>query len=351
MDAVRTSARSALSVRRFDGVTSDWDAFVARADGATFCHLAAWREIVAEAMGAEPLYSVCVDDDGRWQGVLPLVRVRSRLFGHYLVSMPFLNYGGPLGDPAALRALVAVAVQEAHRSRADLLEIRARAPFPSDLRPSFRKLTVLLDLPPSEEALWRDRFDAKLRNGIRRALREEMETRLGADQRDAFYDVFARHMRELGTPALPALWFRRIAECLGEHVLFGVVYWRGRPVAAGCGFVWRDELEMTWASSLREHNRRNPNTLLYWAFLQEAIRRGLSVFNFGRCTPGSGTHRFKLQWGGYDVPLPWGIWSRRGATATPTPDGPLYRVATAVWRRLPLPVTNRIGPLLARRIP
>ena len=91
--------------------------------------------------------------------------------------------------------------------------------------------------------------------------------------------------------------------------------------------------------------------LLYWSLMEESIRRRLKTFNFGRCTPGGGTHRFKLQWGGRDEPLPWSVWSPGGAVATPSPESRKYRAAIAAWQRLPLPVANLVGPLLSRSIP
>src|SRR5712691_7654 len=109
-----------------DGHSRAWDEFVARAEGGSFCHLAGWRDILSEVLGAECLYRVVTDGSGEWQGVLPLVRVKSWIFGHYLVSLPFLNYGGPLGSPAAQRRLVQEAVAEARRSNVDLLELRTR---------------------------------------------------------------------------------------------------------------------------------------------------------------------------------------------------------------------------------
>src|SRR5690606_25614950 len=149
----------------------------------------------------------------------------------------------------------------------------------------------------SPETLWNDGLRSKLRSQIRRAMKEAMEVRFGPDQRRAFHLVYARNMRDLGTPAHPLVLFDAIARAFDDRVIFGAVYWRGAPVAAGCGFIWRETFEMTWASSLREHNRMAPNMLLYWAFMEEAIRRGVRTFDFGRCSPGSGTHRFKLQWG------------------------------------------------------
>jgi len=343
--------RHATTVLPLDVGTEQWDAFVARAEGSTFCHLAGWREIMSDVLGHECLYRVAVDEAGTWQGVLPLVRVRSRLFGHYLVSMPFLNYGGPLGAPDAQGRLMEEGVELARRSSADLLELRVRHAVPCDLRVSHRKITVLLDLPDSADVLWHKVLPSSRRRQISRAQREEMEVRFGLDQVEPFYEVFARNMRDLGTPVLPRGLFERIARVFARCAVFGAVYWRGQPLAAGCGLVWRGEFEITWVSSLREHDHKMPNMLLYWSYMEQMIERGVRVFNFGRCTPGGRTHQFKHQWGGVDAPLPWLQWSPRQLDATPSPNRPLYRVATALWRRVPMGLANRMGPGLARQFP
>jgi hypothetical protein len=190
-----------------------------------------------------------------------------------------------------------------------------------------------------------------VRSQIKRPQKEGLEVRTGPGECNAFYEVFARHMRTLGTPVMPRRWFEMIVQTLPEAVQFVVVYDRTVPVAGGCGFSWRDSCEITWASARREWNRVAPNMLLYWAFLQEAVARGAVQFDFGRCTPGSSTHAFKRQWGGDDVPLAWGQWRARGVAATPSPDRGIFPLATACWRRLPLALTNRLGPSLARCLP
>lgn len=236
------------------------------------------------------------------------------------------------------------------RLGADLLELRAREPVPGDLRLSHRKITVKLPLPSTAGELW-DSFPSKLRSQIRRPQKAGMTARFGAEERAPFYAVFARNMRALGTPVLPESWFEQIAAAFPGRVEFGAVYAGSEPVAAGCGFVWRDEFELVWASSLREFSSAAPNMLLYWSFMERMIARDVRRFDFGRCTPGGSTHRFKLQWGGTDVALPWAQWSPRNVTATPSPERSAYRFAAACWRRLPLAVTNRVGPLIARQIP
>lgn len=329
---------------------TEWDDFVERADRSTFCHLAGWREIVSDVLDHEWVPLTARDPEGRLVGVLPLVRLRSRLLGDRLVSMPFLNYGGPVGAAGARRRLVRAAAAEARRSDAAWLEIRAREPLACGLSAGRSKVTVLLQLPPDPETLWQE-FRSKLRAQIRRARNAGMEVRFGADQLEPFYDVFARHMRDLGTPVLPRVFFERVASRFAGRVEFTAIWWRDRPVAGGCGFVWRDEFEITWASSLREHSARAPNMLLYWSLMERMSRRGVRVFNFGRCTPGGGTHMFKRQWGGADVPLHWQQWVGGDRAASASYDAAGYRAAAAVWRRLPVPVTRRLGPLLARQLP
>jgi FemAB-related protein (PEP-CTERM system-associated) len=340
-----------VRVAAFEGTPERWDRAVESLDGATFCHLVGWREVMADALGHECLYRVAVDEHGAWHGVLPLVHVQSRIFGSYLLSMPFLNYGGPLGSEPARQALAEDSVTHARNRGVRLLEHRVRHRPLEGLRTSDRKVTVTLPLPETVELLWQQTFRAKLRSQIRRPQKEGMAARFGADQVEPFYEVFAVNMRDLGTPVLPRTFFERVARTFPSEAIFGAVYAGERPVAAGCGFLWKGEFEMTWASSLRAFNRSAPNMLLYASFMEEMIRRGARLFNFGRCTPGVGTHRFKLQWGGTDEPLPWAQWAPGAVEATPSPERPVFRLATRAWQRLPLAVANRAGPWLARQLP
>lgn len=350
-DGTPTADPSPLSVVPFEGSDAEWDAAAARLGDATFCHLAGWRHVMDGALGHATFRLAAVDGAGTCHGILPAVHVRSRLFGDYLLSMPFVSYGGPLGSPVAEDALVGAAVQLAGRLRVDLLELRARRALSGGLPVSGRKITVLKPLPSTPDELWEHGIRAKVRSQIRRPMKEGMEARFAPDLEAAFYDVFARTMRDLGTPVLPRRFFGALAASFPGEVLFGVVEHRGCAVAAGCGFCCNGEVEITWAGALRDHSRAAPNMLLYWAFMEESIRRGAHTFNFGRCTPGSGTHRFKSQWDGEDHPLPWAQWSPTGVVATPSPDSGKFRLATRVWSRLPLALANAMGPYLARSLP
>jgi FemAB-related protein (PEP-CTERM system-associated) len=339
-----------VSVAPFRGSPEEWDGFVRRQAGWTHFHLYGWRSVYERVFGHECLYLAATEDGGAFAGILPLVRVRSLLFGHYLVSLPFVNYGGPLGSDEAIRALAVWAASQADAEGVKLLELRCRQPRPIELPASHRKVTVLLDLPPEGPEVLFKRFDAKLRNQVRRPQKEGVTVRFGSEQVVPFFEVFATHMRDLGTPTQPRRLFETIAG-LFPDAWFGCAYLGDRPIACGAGFRWGDEFEMTWASSLHAYSKIAPNMLLYWSFMERAMAEGVTLFNFGRCTPGGGTHRFKHQWGSRDEQLWWYQRARHADASTPSPDDGAYAWGPRIWRRLPLPLATALGPRIVRSIP
>lgn len=339
-----------LTVAPFTASAGEWDGFARVQRGYTHFHSYGWRAVTERVFGHECIYIAARDGDGALHGVLPLVRVRSLVFGHYLMSMPFVNYGGPLGADDAIVALVQHASTIARATGVNLLELRSRVALPIAADATHRKITVVLDLPSAPQALLKS-FEAKLRSQVRRPAKEGVTIRFGADQVAPFFAVFAQHMRDLGTPTQPEHFFAALAEQFGDDVWFGCAYLGELPIACGCGFRWGTEFEMTWASSLRAHSRLSANMGLYFAFMERAIQHGLTRFNFGRCSPGSGTHRFKQQWGGRDEALWWYQPVAEGAAATPSPDSGAFSWGPRVWRRLPTRLTSALGPRIVRYIP
>ena len=326
----------------------DWNRFVREHPDGTFCHLWQWGDLLTEVFGHRPRHQLVRGDDGNVLGVLPLIEMRA-FDGRHLISLPYINYGGPIGSAEARAALTRRALEMAQTGRARSLELRSRSDAATGLAPSRTKVTVVLPLPDTVEALWERTFRSKLRSQVRRAQKEQMQVRFGAGEVGSFYRVFSRNMRDLGTPVLPRSFFTGLTRHFADEVVFGAVYAGDEAVAAGCGFVARGEFEMTWASSLREFNAKSPNMLLYSAFMEEMIQRGVSRFNFGRCTPGGGTHRFKLQWGAADEPLHWTRWpTDEGVDEEP---GAAFRWAARTWQRLPLRLAEAVGPHVAARLP
>ena len=342
---------SEIRIRAVGDRWADWDRFVAQAPDSTFAHRSEWRHIVRNVFAHDSEYVAAEDETGKWRGVLPLVHLRG-LLGHYLLSMPFLNDGGPIGDEAARIHLCAHAIEVAGAVKPRAMELRVRSPVPGIQGEAPLKVAVHLRLPPTVDELWASTFKAKLRSQIRRPSKEGMTTRSGPEEIGTFYRVFCRNMRDLGTPVLPRAFFEALLSTFGPDVLFVSVYAsNGAPAAAACCLRWREEMEITWASSIREFNKSAPNMLLYATAMELAIQRGVRRFNFGRSTAGAPTHRFKQQWGGADVPLPWDRWPPTQHESESSERSPLIRAATAVWQRLPLAIADWLGPRISGQLP
>ena len=330
---------------------ASWDQFVERHPEASGYHLTAWRSIFEDVFGHRTLNLSAMRDD-RVVGILPLVEFRSRLFGRFAVSLPFVNQGGVVADDEeAARRLVDRAIEEARSRGLDHIELRhERRCFP-DLADKQHKVSMRLRLPDTSEALW-NQLDRKVRNQIRKAEKSGIvASGGGAELMDAFYDVFAENMRDLGTPVYPRAFFASVMERFPARTRIHVVRLGEEVVASSLTFAWRDSIEVPWASSLRRHRDKSPNNLLYWAMLQQAIADRRRVFDFGRSTPNEGTYHFKSQWGAESGPMHWEYWLASGALPDQSPANPKYRAAIAVWRRLPLWVSNRVGPHLVRNLP
>lgn len=280
--------------------------------------------------------------------------VRSRLFGRFLVSLPYISSAGVIAEePDAATALLDRAVRLADQLDVRYLELRHERAYPHPAL-GFQltsKVHSRLDLPESAGELWRQ-FKPKVRNQIRKAQRHAFEVAWGGEEllRD-FYAVFGRRMRDLGAPVFGRDLFAEILRrfdgdaelCLARRAgqtLGGAILLHGDGVA-----------EVPSACTLRRHNATNANMLLYWHLLRRAIARGRRRFDFGRSTAGSRVERFKRQWGARAEPAVWQYYVRRGDVAAMRPESPRNARLARLWRRMPLPLANLLGPSIVRGIP
>ena len=289
-----------------DSEAGDWDALVESVHDATSYHRFGWKRIVTSSFGHRCYYLAAIDDKGEWQGVLPLVHMRSRLFGNFMVSLPFVNYGGLLcrNDAAA-----GVLLSEAERLRRSVgathVELRHLGHDLLGMSTKQHKVTMILELAADADNQWHA-FNGKLRNQIRKAEKSELQSVIGhLELLDDFYAVFARNMRDLGTPVYPKRFFRNILEGFPETTRIFAVYHERKMIAGGVASWFRDTLEIPWASSISDYKALCPNNMLYWEAIRFAIKQGFSRFDFGRSTPHEGTYNFKRQWGARPVQLYW----------------------------------------------
>ena len=208
-------------------------------------------------------------------------------------------------DEETARALVDEARRQAAAFGATHVELRNVNRTPIGLLTRTHKVGARLALPTTADALWSG-LDRKVRNQVRKAQKEGLVAEAGgAELLDAFYQVFAHNMRDLGTPVFPRELFASVLALFPAGARVFVVRAGTAPVAAAVALGWRNSVLVPWASSLREFRNQCPNMLLYWQMLEHAIGERRAVFDFGRSSRDGGTHQFKQQWGASSFPLHW----------------------------------------------
>jgi len=370
-----------------------WDAYVQAHPQATLYHLSGWRNVINKTYGHKTYYLFAAIDnlqstiDNPIVGILPLVHLKHFLFGNSLISVPFFDLGGILADDAATeKRLLSSAAELGMGLRVDNIELRHTRPIsllcedgrspnarnggstsvnsnvgsPLSLELSAvswtykvltHKVRMLLRLPESSDLLMKS-FNSKLRSQIRRPGKEGLEARIGGTELlDDFYSVFLVNMRDLGSPVHGVGLFTNALSEFRESAKIVVVYRGDRPVAGSVIVGFRDTLENPWASALREYRRLSPNMLLYWTMLEYACDHGFGAFDFGRSTPGDGTYKFKEQWGAEPSRLHWYHFSCRGQPPDRSgSEESRFGKAIEYWKRLPVPVTRILGPMIRKHI-
>jgi FemAB-related protein (PEP-CTERM system-associated) len=313
----------------------------------------AWLTVLTEGL-KHKAYCIEAFVDGRLVGLLPLCYVRSLLFGRFLVSLPYLNSGGVLADnDDVAQALVDRAVGLADCLKVRHLELRHEKSIdhPALSRTLTSKVHMRLPLPGTAEQLWND-FDPKVRNQIRKGEKAGLDVLWGGlELLPDFYRVFARNMRDLGTPVFARGLFESVLRQFPDDAEICALRLAGKPVAAALLVHGRGVTEVPSASCLRSHNSTNANMLMYWHLLQRAVSRGQSTFDFGRSSLDSNTFRFKKQWGAQPEPAAWQYYVRRGDVDNMRRESGKYDRFVRIWQRLPVPLTRWIGPAIVRGIP
>jgi FemAB-related protein (PEP-CTERM system-associated) len=367
-----------------------WDRYVIDSDVSHCYHLIGWRNVIEKTFGHKTYYLMATEGppetntickispvnstnstnpinpinpsnpsnpknpSNRIVGILPLVRLKSLLFGNFMVSCPYFNYGGICANNDEVREqLLKEAVDITEREGGKHIELRHTNHILNGLPARTAKVSMRLRLSQNPEELW-DSFSSKLRSQIRRPTKEGMYSRFGREEElDNFYTIFATNMRDLGTPVYSKAFFKNILVEFPEVTWICTLYTKeGIPVGSGFLVGFKDMLEIPWASSIRNYNHLSPNMLLYWNVLKSACEKGYKVFDFGRSTPGEGTYKFKEQWGAKPVQLYWHYWLKNGGPLPElNPDNPKYRLAIRIWQKLPVELTRFIGPRIIKNLP
>lgn len=350
---LREPASIMVEIARLPGPDERWHRFVEQHPAATVAHLGAWGPVIAGTYGHEVIY-LLAEEGGEPVGALPLVLIQSRLFGRRLVSMPFLDYGGVLAEPgsAAESALTRTVLELARERGVQSVGLRQFYVTGLGEPTADDRVSMLLPLT-SEGAVWRA-LSSERRNRVRKGQKCGLiSTWGGAELLGEFYRVFTANMRDLGSPVHSPRFFALMLEALGDVARVLVIRdGRRRAVGAAVCLFFRDTIMVPWVSSLREAFALCANFTLYWEVIRLGCAEGYQVLDFGRSFRGAGTFEFKRQWGATPRTLPWIFMDIVSGAPPPVDrDAGRFRPLVEAWKRLPLPLANRLGPWIRGQVP
>lgn len=339
----------AVRVAPYSGAAEQWDELVYRAPGGTFFHLWGWKEVIERTFGFRSIY-LAAWRNGDLTGVLPLFEVASGLFGRSLLSLPFAVEGGVCAlDAEARSALEGEAVRLCGRSGARSLELRdglEGAPFGIREGTYFRFRRPLRPTEAEDLAA----IPRKQRRMVRVGQRSGLLSRVDPGDLGVFYDLYARSVRQLGTPVFPSRYFRAFLETFPDQCMLLTVRYGRTPVAAVMSFFFKDTVLPYYAGSRHEFFRYAINDFMYWELIRHARARGARVFDFGRSKKGTGSFEFKRHWGFEPEPLRYRVYVPGGGRPpdrTASDQG--IQLLRRAWQRVPLPLTKLLGPFLIKR--
>ncbi len=328
------------------------EGFVAGHSQGTAFHRPVWLRAVAAGTGNQAL-ALVEENAGEISAYLPLLEVHSPIFGRVLVSSGFGVEGGVLAAAGAGKPLLAAAEELAVRRSCPTIELRG------GLLPKGREgWTVRHDshcgfvtaLAADDEAQLLA-IPRKQRAEVRKGLANDLSISVGTSETDraAHYAVYAESVRNLGTPVFPRSLFDAVLDGFGSDADILTVRAGDRPVASVLSLYHRGAVMPYWGGGVFDARRLRANDVMYYALMLHARKRGCDRFDFGRSKTGSGAYDFKKNWGFEPQPLGYASWTAPGAEARDAdPTSASHAAKIALWRNLPLSVSNRLGPLIAR---
>lgn len=327
-----------------------WQEYVSTHPSSGIYHHIGWKSVIEDAYGHTALYLIAKNNN-EVIGILPLILIKSRIFGSSLTSLPYLDHSGIIADDTSIQHLL---IEKAHKLgqkyAVDHLELRQLKISEGNFSNYSEKVLMIMELEANEEDLLK-RLSSERRNRIKRAKKSGLSVEItDSSKLHIFYEIWTNNMRDLGSPPHSLLFFKNILHNFNEQCTILLVKTDGVYIGAALALHWKDTITIPWVSSLRKYFKVYPNNILYWEAMRFAISQNIKFFDFGRSTHGSGTYEFKKRWGAIARPLHWQYLAVGNNKSLPIKNENKYKFAVEIWKKLPVQITRVVGPSLRKNI-
>lgn len=326
----------------------NWDEYVKNHKDGTFFHSSGWQTVIENSF-SHSCYFIFAEHNNEICGLLPLVEVKSVLFGHALISTPFCVYGGAIADSEEiLRQLEQEAIKIAEKLNVDHLELRYQQEQNNGMLLKQAHSTFGCELGADNEAILAS-VKKKQRAVIRHAFKNEL-TAHTTQNIDDFYQLLSESYRNLGTPIFSEKYFQELVKVFSSDVDITVITDKdNKPVSAVMNFYYNDQVLPYYGGGSDSARDLKSADFMYYHVMCNARKKGYTWFDFGRSKNDSGPYKYKKHWGMEPKPLFY-YYHLVNATELPnlSPNNPKYKMFIQLWQKLPLKISQFIGPFLSK---
>ncbi len=330
--------------------TQNWDNYVLSHPSGTIFHLTAWKNVIEKTFNHKSTY-LTVENQDKLCGIFPMFEIKSLLFGHFFISIPFAEIGGPLTDsPDIEQSLIKKASKITQSHNAQYLEIRNRNKIPGlktkSLYYNFRK-EIFPDHDENLKAIPR-----KSRAMVRNAIKKNLVSETGHHLLPEFYKILALNYHRLGTPIFPKKFFKNfLSEYKKNADILLIKTEKNELAAAVLFFIFKDQMIPYYAGSDFTFRQLGPNDFLYWELMKLAVEKKCTIFDFGRSKEGTGSFSFKKHWGFKPQPLAYQYHLAKARDIPNlSPANPKYKKKIQMWQKMPHTLTKLLGPLISKNL-
>ncbi len=282
-----------------------------------------WLNIIKNSYNLEPLFILIYEDDK--YALIPSFKTKS---GY--ISLPFVSYSGySYNDFGMLDKLKDYLI-----SQNITIDSRDLVLSPNTKSGYVNPIAKFEDL----DDFWH-KIKPKLRNQLRKSKRYGYSFKKTTSLEE-FYDIYSLGMRNLGTPAHKISFF--IQMFLNLPVEIFMIYHSGKPI--GTMFCLKDynTLSSLYSYVLPEYKKKYANYFLYLNVIEWMIKQKIKYFDMGRSLYGDGTFQFKKKFN----PTIFSIKSNINYQTNKK-----MQIASEIWKKLPLALTNKISPKIRVYLP
>ncbi|MDY0131709.1 MAG: FemAB family PEP-CTERM system-associated protein [Desulforegulaceae bacterium] len=311
-------------------------------------HLTSWKKVVEKTFKHKSHYFYA-EKGNKICGIFPVFEIKSLLFGHFFVSIPFAEIGGIIADNELIeRKLFNSALEICKTKGGSYLELRNRAEkkglLTKSLYYTFKK-EISFDHDKNLKEIPR-----KSRAMVRKALKSGLKSENGHHLIDDFYKILSLNYHRLGTPVFPKRFFKNFLEEFKENSgILTVKTEKNELAAAVLYFTYNNQMIPYYAGSDFTYRSYGPNDFMYWELMKLGAEKKCNIFDFGRSKVNTGSFSFKKHWGFKPEPLAY-QYELINTESLPnlSPANPKYQKKIELWKKMPLEVSKIIGPFISK---